>query len=501
MRAPKSLQRLAAQKAEEMRDGMHPLFAVVFGLNYMMGSGFLTLPRAFVECSVVVGCFLTVFIAFGATVSAECLLDVMARAKMRALQANLPPDAGSFYRVDVFQAQEEGNRHRDGKVEPPPKQRYAQVSDLVTLYMGNAGGYAYLAMLVGFMVGSLWCYAAIFATSLEAHGGRLFGDSTYKCYVLFFGLMTVPLACRDLAEQKRLQTALALGRALMLLSMTITAGVALLQDGPIAPPLLSEQQQTWRAAVSAAPIVAFSCTLHHSVPQICSPVVPTDDRNFRYVTLNWIFRAAFALSVLVYVIFASTIALYFGQDTRSSVNLDWAGAGGGGENSSLFARTCGIAISHYIVLYPAINVVSTYPLNAVTLGDALLAAYRGAAGTIDDISSHQPPSATQTKSFRVVAAVVPLVGAFLADDISNITRFTGVFGLCMCAAFPGVLALVAKRTTPGETVHASFLNSTAAAITLVVVGAFLAVTPILSAMLDAKRQRQFIRPLDDDYDR
>lgn len=478
---------LRVLRATKAPPSLHPAYAMVFATSYMMGSGFLTLPRAYVECSILVGSILTAFIALGATASAECLLDVMARAKLKAERGGLPVNAGSFYRV---MRRQPGHRVTAA---PPPMQRYAQVVDLVYLFMGAWGGMVYILMLVGFMTGSLWCYAAIFATSLEAHGGQPFGTSTYKLFVAAFGCLVVPLACRDLAEQKRLQATLTAGRAVMLLMMTLTAGIALYHDGPLAT---IENHTPWRASISAAPIIAFSCTLHHSVPQITMPVVPRDDLDFDYFTLNWIFRGSFALSAAVYVVFAAVIATFFGEDTRSSVNLDWADYRMQ-SSSSRFTRVCSSIVMRYVVLYPAVNVVSSYPLSAVTLGDALLATYRSRP-TIDDFATHVPPSRLQIVVFRLIAAVTPLVGAFFASDISSITRYTGIFGLCMCAAFPGVLSLAAMRATPGPTVHRSALNTPGAAVCLIVVGSLLAITPILSAILNAEHEKYSMHPLDFD---
>mmetsp|Transcript_15407 Transcript_15407/g.62015 ORF Transcript_15407/g.62015 Transcript_15407/m.62015 type:complete len:95 (+) Transcript_15407:2335-2619(+) len=51
----------------------------------------------------------------------------------------------------------------------------------------------------------------------------------------------------------------------------------------------------------------------------------------------------------------------------------------------------------------------------------------------------------------------------------------------MCAVVPALLAIVARRRTPGDTPHHSALNTRNAAIALLVVGSVLAATPVLSA--------------------
>ena len=40
---------------QEAKTGIHPAFGVVFAMNYMMGSGYLTLPKAYADASVAIG--------------------------------------------------------------------------------------------------------------------------------------------------------------------------------------------------------------------------------------------------------------------------------------------------------------------------------------------------------------------------------------------------------------------------------------------------------------
>mmetsp|Transcript_829 Transcript_829/g.2343 ORF Transcript_829/g.2343 Transcript_829/m.2343 type:complete len:455 (+) Transcript_829:63-1427(+) len=401
---------------------MSPGFAVVFALNYMFGSGFLTLPRAFVDATVPVGVVLTLAITLGATASAECLLDVMARAGAPL-----------------------------------------HVPELCRKFLGVAGEHLYLFMLVGFMVGALWGYAAIFALSFEAHGFLPEMELTYEIYVLLFGCVVLPFACVDLADQKFSQALLAFGRTVMLVVMTTTAGVALFAQGPLHERTASSRPPFARV-VAAAPVVAYACTLHHSVPQICGPVETST------FVLNYVFRVAFFLAAVFYVLFSTVIALFFGDLTKAAVNLDWADYHLTGV--SPFVRSLGHVLAKFVVLYPAVNVVATYPLTAITLGDAFL----------DAFFSSSRRSRTHLVCCRLFAATPPLVGALCVSDISAITRFTGVFGLAMCGVYPGLLALAARRAVPEPTPNTSALNGPLASLTLVVVGAVLCLTPLLDAL-------------------
>jgi len=321
----------------------------------------------------------------------------------------------------------------------------------------------YLIFLVGFMVGSLWAYAAIFALSFEAHG--FLPEARYEVYVLLFACVVLPFACVDLADQKFSQSVLAAGRTVMLVVMTTTAGIALLTNGPLCE--RKTENPLVAGVVAAAPVVAYACTLHHSVPQICAPV----DRKGGPFVLNYVFRFAFGVAAAFYLLFSIVIASFFGDVTKAAVNLDWANYHLTGVSPLL--RYLGHFLAKFVVLYPAINVVATYPLTAITLGDAFLDCL------------FQQKSRPRVLGCRLLAAAPPLVGALCVSDISAITRFTGVFGLAMSGVYPGLLALAARRQSPGPTPNTSALNGPIASLTLVVVGALLCLTPLLDALYTA----------------
>ena len=135
------------------------------------------------------------------------------------------------------------------------------------------------------------------------------------------------------------------------------------------------------------------------------------------------------------------------------------------------------------MLYPALNVVATYPLNAITFGDALLATFRQYCATVPggDVSA-APPTKRETKLFRLLAGAPPLVGAALVSDISAITGVTGCFGLAMCAIVPGVLALKAQHIAPGPAPHGSALNGPKAAVGLSICGTVLTLSAFAAAL-------------------
>ena len=456
---------------------LHPIFAVVFALNYMMGSGYLTLPKAYADASLAIGVGMTCVMALGACVSAECILDAMDRAAWIVAARGHPARGGSFYRLALRDDARSPVLPTRPQVEAP---RPAQLPDLCSLFLGDAGNRAYVFMLSSFMVGSMWCYAAIFGQSLVTHLGEPFGPGSYAAYVAVFAAMVVPLSLQDLSDQKNTQALLAVGRQVMLVAMVVTSIGCLVSQGPVEP--MPARPEPWTGVAALAPVVAFSVTLHHSVPQIVAPVDAAD----RPFALNCVFRGAFAAAAVIYVLFAVPVAKLFGRATESASNLDWATyhhVSDPLDPNDAFKVALASGLAQFVVLYPALNVVATYPLNAITFGDALMATFREHCTTVPDGRTNDaPPSRAQTKAFRLLAGVPPLVGAALVSDISAITGVTGCFGLAMCAVLPGLLAIRAQRVAPGPTPHASCLNGPKAAIMLALCGTLLTASALGAAL-------------------
>ena len=316
--------------------------------------------------------------------------------------------------------------------------RPAQLPDLCALYLGDAGYAAYVTLISGYMLGSLWCYAAIFA----AARGEPHRAERHVLYVGLFAVFVVPLSLKDLADQKAVQTLLAFGRVVMLAVMLVTALTYLWSMGRSRH---YPSGRHLRRRRRSAPVVTFSLVLHHSVPQIVAPVKVGRVRQERAFEKGLRQRLHTRLV-------RRAGGLLFGEKTQSAANLGWAtyhhvhSEEPDPERAEDAPHRLPGAIR---VLYPAVNVLATYPLNVITFGDALLAAHRRFQANGEPrrrVEDLRPDP-------RLVAAVPPLIGACIQPDISSVTNVTGCFGLFLCASRSGVLSLAARRLAPGPTEH------------------------------------------------
>jgi len=166
-------------------------------------------------------------------------------------------------------------------------------------------------------------------------------------------------------------------------------------------------------------------------------------------------------------------------------NLNWQHYNGimvDGNVSSL-ART----VSFFVVLFPALDVASAFPLNAITLGNNLFDHFQGGYA-----SSNLPGiRLLSSKSFfRLISALPPILAASLDDSLGRITNFTGITGFFLAFIFPAILSIRSRivlnsNGLPSETYYNSSMctKSLSLEIITIVFGSFLTLFTISSLIL------------------
>jgi hypothetical protein len=188
------------------------------------------------------------------------------------------------------------------------------------------------------------------------------------------------------------------------------------------------------------------------VPSLAHPV-----QNKR--SLVKIFTLALLISFAAYAVLGTVVSLFFGADLNTASNLNWetyVGMRNKDGSVPIYAQI----VTFFVVLFPALDVASAFPLNAFTLGNNMMSAYYGR-----DMHLHET-SRLKLSFFRVCAAVPPLFGAMLVHDLDKITKFTGLSGFAVMFIFPALLSrasslkLLAIGADP-VTIHSGPLTSPA----------------------------------------
>ena len=330
--------------------------------------------------------------------------------------------------------------------------RRLELNELIGFYNGRHMQRAYEVCLSILIVGALWAYCAVFAgsmavqlppirsflpSSVESCSGEesLNGGCAglYYFYLAIFALVVVPLTCRELTELKWMMIVLAAFRFVSLGLMMITAvhGIWSYPANPPTPPQPSGQPPYYgdtRAVVLSGlgvvlPIAMSSQLFHHAIPNLSFPLRPQ-------AKVPHVFSAVLCTTFSLYAALGICVSLFFGSSVQSNCTLSWH-SWTGNESIDLNSRS-GFAsfVAYLIVLFPPIDVLSAFPLNGITLANNIMAAFV------------TPEQATQRRyilPFRLLASLLPVVGAAIVKDLSTILHYTGCIGILIGFIFPAAL--------------------------------------------------------------
>lgn len=209
----------------------------------------------------------------------------------------------------------------------------------------------------------------------------------YPVWLGIFALIVTPMSLMNLSEQATVQVFLSACRIAMLLLMTITPLAAAIfgsggdPDESVGPtPHFGEQTEpagtVWVDFGNfhkMFPAIVFCLLFHQAVPGLADEMVDKKQ-------VGRIFGYTYALCGLAYSLVGIVGSWYFGDGVYSSANINWGYYHGGtgtlvheGENSvwvdvSLWAHL----IKIFVVCFPAIDVISAFPIYAYVLGNTLM---------------------------------------------------------------------------------------------------------------------------------
>ena len=368
--------------------------------------------------------------------------------------------------------------------------RTFEVTDLFGTFLGSRARTIYVSILSGYMYGALWAYSTVFAASFSANVPVFFLNNGNTCnieeegtqclgpffvWLGVFALLSIPLSCLELKEQVYVQVTMFIARLLVVLLMTGTALGGYACDGIVFADMSKDHKPdtplfTFAGLSTVMPVSIYAFIFHHSVPILSQPV---KDKT----SLPKVFRYAFIIVGTAYASLGLILAIWFGSHVDGQCNLNWRQYVGcvaphsDGSPVTLNDRTTGaMVVSFIILIFPALDVLSAYPLNAITLGNNLLSAVHsnieiGTMNHTTDEEHDHPSSSSSNKSwanwfmsfrtmsvqarrrimFRLIAAVPPVIAGALSTfygiNLTQILSFTGLIGVAIAFGIPSFLRL------------------------------------------------------------
>ena len=347
---------------------------------------------------------------------------------------------------------------------------------------------AYSQVFSNSITAAIGCDDCSVATSTDAAASSSSRCESFCQYAsrpflsLLFAAIVVPLSCCNLDEQITIQGMMAVARFLAIFVMVGGSVYALLNDpensqlsnnetlsGPpyFAPPSssLETSEMSYTFSFSGFGVMfstaLFSQLFQHSVPGLIRPLPKAQKKHVASV----FFRALLTTAAL-YLFLGITSACYFGATTSSSVNLNFTDFSYGVDLASAprWKRYLVSSLSYIVVLFPAADTLSVFPLIANTLGNNLststphlrekILIFFEAQGYFKKKSRKRISMRLSMILWRLVASLPPIFFSVFMSDLAFSLQLAGLAGLYVAFICPALLQresyLAIKRNFPTD---------------------------------------------------
>jgi len=328
----------------------------------------------------------------------------------------------------------EAHHHTENPQYLVGKRKY-EINELCETFLGSWGARIFTLFLSLYMYGVLWVFSSVFAKALTS--AIPLGDFSYYIYLGLFALIVVPASCMELSEQVGVQVVLALCRVVMVVFMLATVLIAYASEGDdgtsrhfgaVEHADVKEDLFHLNGLHIILPIAVYANVFHQSIPPLAEPCADKKQ-------LTSIFFATLFICIIAYSLVGFALSFYFGELIESSANLNWAHYGSDFTNP--FAKGVASIVQFFVIIFPALDVGSAFPLNAITLGNNLFTTFVGTDASQEDKS--------KLLYFRLLASVPPIIGAAMLSKLGTITDYAGVAGFVIGFMFPAALAYMSEK--------------------------------------------------------
>ncbi|XP_008055582.1 transmembrane protein 104 [Carlito syrichta] len=415
-----------------------PYVGLVYMFNLIVGTGALTMPKAFATAGWLVSLILLVFLGFMSFVTTTFVMEAMAAAnaqlrwkRMENHKEEEDDDSSTASDSDVL-IQDNYERaeirpilsvQRRGSPNLFEITDRVEMGQMASMFFNKVGVNLFYFCIIIYLYGDLAIYAAAVpfslmqvtcsATSNDSCGveadtkyndtdrcwGPLRRVDAYRIYLAVFTLLLGPFTFFDVQKTKYLQILTSLMRWIAFAVMIVLALVRIGHgQGEGHPPLadLSGVRNLFGVCV-----YSFMC--QHSLPSLVTPV--SSKRHLtRLVCLDYVLILAF------YGLLSFTAIFCFrGDSLMDMYTLN-------------FAR-CDVvglaAVRFFLGLFPVFTISTNFPIIAVTLRNNWKTLFHREGGTY--------PWVVDRVVFPTITLVPPVLVAFCTHDLESLVGITGAY--------------------------------------------------------------------------
>ncbi|XP_004615791.1 transmembrane protein 104 [Sorex araneus] len=431
-----------------------PYVGLVYMFNLIVGTGALTMPKAFATAGWLVSLLMLLFLGFMSFVTTTFVIESMAAAnaqlRWKRAQAR-PEDADDSSTSDSEVLPQDGYEQAETQpilsVQRHGPQHLFEITDRVemgqmaSMFFSKVGVNLFYFCIIIYLYGDLAIYAAAVPSSLMqvtcatgndscgVEADTKFNDTdpcwgplrrvdAYRIYLAVFVLLLGPFTFFDVQKTKYLQILTSLMRWLAFAVMIVLALVR-----------IGRGQGEGRPALAALAgvrnlfgVCVYSFMCQHSLPSLLTPV--SRKRHLtRLVGLDYVLILAF------YGLLSFTAIFCFrGDHLLDMYTLNFA------RGSVVGAAP----VRLFLGLFPVFTISTNFPIIAVTLRNNWKTLFHREGGTY--------PWVVDRVVFPAITLLPPVLVAFCTHDLETLVGITGAYaGTGIQYVIPACLVLLCRR--------------------------------------------------------
>ncbi|CAM9913011.1 transmembrane protein 104 [Lampetra fluviatilis] len=448
-----------------------PFVGLVYMFNLIVGTGALTMPKAFGMAGWLVSLFLLILLAFMSFVTTTFVVEAMAAANAHIrwksseekkehddsdseeserpgspeVMSSTGSSGTSLNREDRFGGRAERRPLLSPETESPTLRRpdlfditqRAEMGQMASIFFNKVGLHLFYLCIVIYLYGDLAIYAAAVPHSLafvacgnlsrtnvsskvldsDPCWGTITRGNAYRIFLAAFLLLLGPFTFFNVQKTKYLQILTTLMRWIAFIMMIVLAILHISKGEAQGHPAIG----TLSGVPNLFGVCIYSFMCQHSLPSLLTPV--SDKRRLGCVTLS-----AYALVLAFYSLLAFTAV--FAYPTGALQDLYTL--------NFLADPSAPIGVRYFLGLFPVFTISTNFPIIAVTLRNNLRSIF------LRDGTTY--PWLVECVVFPLAAVLPPVVIAFLTHDLEWLVGVTGAYaGTGIQYVTPAFLALSSRR--------------------------------------------------------
>ncbi|XP_062382491.1 transmembrane protein 104-like [Sardina pilchardus] len=432
-----------------------PYVGMVYMFNLIVGTGALTMPKAFATAGWAVSLALICILAFMSYMTTTFVIEAMAAAnaqlrwKRREQEEVTESDSTSDYSDDdvIIRGRSDpvetrpilSVQNRSGTVDHFDIVERVEMGQMASMFFNKVGVNMFYICIIVYLYGDLAIYAAAVPMSLMevacgnyscSAGSLTYNDTdpcwgpirrkdAYRIFLTIFTLLLGPFTFFNLQKTKYLQIMTSLLRWLAFTMMIVLALMRIGSgSGEGRPPVAD-----WRGVPNLFGVCVYSFMCQHSLPSLITPVS-------RKRHLGRLLVADYALILAFYALLSFTaIWCFSGGALRDMYTLSFTGS---------CEVLSALPLRYFLGLFPVFTISTNFPIIAVTLRNNWKTLFHREGGSY--------PWVVDRVLFPALTLLPPVAVAFGTHDLEALVGITGAYaGTAIQYVIPACLVYCGRR--------------------------------------------------------